>query len=58
MNDVAPAPPDFIAIPILDLARAEAGPEAERALAAELRQAAIDVGFFYVVGHGVPQSCR
>jgi isopenicillin N synthase-like dioxygenase len=56
MNDVAPAPRDFVEIPVLDLARADAGPQAERALAAELRQAAIDVGFFYIVGHGVPQS--
>ena len=56
MNDVAPAPADFVEIPVLDLARADAGPQAERALAAELRQAAIDVGFFYVVGHGVPQN--
>jgi hypothetical protein len=56
MNDVAPAPPDFVEIPVLDLARADAGTQAEQALAAELRQAAIDVGFFYIVGHGVPQS--
>jgi isopenicillin N synthase-like dioxygenase len=56
MNDMRANLRDFIEIPVLDLSRANAGPQAERALAAELRQAAIDVGFFYIVGHGVPQQ--
>ncbi len=56
MNDLATRPEDFVEIPVLDLARTDEGTAGERALAAELRQAAIDVGFFYVIGHGVPQS--
>src|SRR6478672_10046690 len=56
MTDMGAKPADFVEIPIIDLARADGGPQAERVLAAELRQAAIDVGFFYIVGHGVPQT--
>jgi isopenicillin N synthase-like dioxygenase len=56
MNHVNANLKDFVEIPILDLSRANAGAQAEWALAAELRQAAIDVGFFYIVGHGVPQA--
>src|SRR5262245_36117387 len=56
MSDLAVTARDFVEIPILDLARADGSLQAERALSADLRQAAIDVGFFYVVGHGVPQD--
>ena len=55
MISVAARSRDFFDVPVLDLARADGGPAAERALAADLRHAAIEVGFFYVVGHGVPQ---
>jgi len=56
MNSGAGRSTDFFDIPVLDLARADAGAAAERALAADLRHAAIEVGFFYVIGHGVPQG--
>ena len=55
MISVAARSRDFFDVPVLDLARADGGPVAERALAGDLRHAAIEVGFFYVVGHGVPQ---
>jgi isopenicillin N synthase-like dioxygenase len=45
----------FFDVPVLDLTRADAGLAAEGALAVDLRNAAIEVGFFYVIGHGVPQ---
>jgi isopenicillin N synthase-like dioxygenase len=56
MNYAPTNPKDFVEIPVLDLARAQNNPQAERTLASELRQAAIDVGFFYIVGHGVSQT--
>jgi isopenicillin N synthase-like dioxygenase len=40
-------------IPLLDLRRFDAGEAQRSAFLAELRAAAHDVGFFYVVGHGV-----
>jgi isopenicillin N synthase-like dioxygenase len=55
MISVAARSRDFFDVPVLDLARADGGPAAERALAGDLRHAAIEVGFFYVVGHGVQQ---
>ena len=40
-------------LPILDLSEADA----ERAgFRAKLREAAHDIGFFYLVGHGVPRT--
>jgi isopenicillin N synthase-like dioxygenase len=56
MNSIAASSGDFFDIPVLDLARADAGAAAERTLSTDLRHAAIEVGFFYVVGHGVPQA--
>ena len=47
---------DFAEIPILDLAQAERGPAALAALAADLKRAATEVGFFYLRGHTVPQD--
>jgi isopenicillin N synthase-like dioxygenase len=41
-------------LPVLDLSRFDAGPVERAAFLASLRQAAREVGFFYVVGHGVP----
>src|SRR5580692_3816060 len=44
-------------IPVLDLARYRAGePGALAALAAELRHACEQVGFYFLAGHGVPQT--
>jgi isopenicillin N synthase-like dioxygenase len=47
---------DFSAIPVLDLRRADGGADALRALAADLRRAAIEVGFFALTGHGVERA--
>jgi isopenicillin N synthase-like dioxygenase len=46
-------PPSGNAIPLLDLARFNAGAAERAAFLAELRAAARDVGFFYLAGHGV-----
>jgi isopenicillin N synthase-like dioxygenase len=55
--DVAPADA-FTSIPEVDLARWH-GSDADRgALAAEVRQICHDVGFFQLVGHGVPDEFR
>jgi isopenicillin N synthase-like dioxygenase len=40
-------------VPILDLRRAEAGSAERAAFLRDLRKAAHDVGFFYLVGHGI-----
>jgi isopenicillin N synthase-like dioxygenase len=44
------------ALPVLDLSRLTAGGSAERGFLEELRTATHEVGFFYLVGHGVPQD--
>jgi len=41
-------------LPILDLSRLDAGPEAAEAFRAELREVTHEYGFFYLTGHGVP----
>ena len=41
------------ALPVLDLARLEAGPVEKEAFLSELRHTAYELGFFYVSGHGV-----
>jgi isopenicillin N synthase-like dioxygenase len=43
-------------LPILDLSRLDAGGDDAAAFRAELRQVTHDVGFFYLVGHGVDQE--
>jgi hypothetical protein len=44
-------------IPILDLGPTLAGaPGADLRLAAELRRACEEIGFYFITGHGVPQS--
>ncbi|KQQ15486.1 2-oxobutyrate oxidase [Methylobacterium sp. Leaf121] len=43
-------------LPILDLARLDAGGSERDAFLAELRTAARETGFFYLVGHGIPAS--
>jgi isopenicillin N synthase-like dioxygenase len=52
-------PEDKAPIPVLDLRRFDAGDAARAEFLAELRNAAHDVGFFYVNGHGVaPELLR
>lgn len=41
-------------LPVLDLSRLDAGPEAAAEFRADLRAATHDVGFFYLTGTGVP----
>ena len=43
-------------LPILDISELDAGPDAAAAFRARLRQVTHDVGFFYLVGHGIPQA--
>lgn len=43
-------------LPVIDLSAADAGPGARAALHAGLHAAARDVGFFQLVGHGVPDG--
>ena len=44
------------ALPILDISQLDAGPEVAAEFRARLRQVTHDVGFFYLVGHGIPQQ--
>lgn len=44
---------DITALPILDLSQLEASQEQRQAFLLNLRQAARDVGFFYLTGHGI-----
>lgn len=43
-------------LPVLDFSRLEAGEDEAQAFRDELRQVMHDVGFFYLVGHGIPQQ--
>jgi isopenicillin N synthase-like dioxygenase len=43
-----------LALPLIDISRLRGSVDDRAALLAGLRQAAHEVGFFYVVGHGVP----
>ena len=43
-------------LPILDLSRFDQGPEARAAFCDELGRAAPEVGFFYLVGHGISDA--
>jgi isopenicillin N synthase-like dioxygenase len=43
-------------LPVLDLSHFDGGREPRLAFLAQLRDAARDVGFFYLVGHDVPQD--
>jgi len=44
-------------IPVIDVAPLHSGTtEAARAVALEIRQAAEEVGFFYIRNHGIPES--
>jgi isopenicillin N synthase-like dioxygenase len=56
VSEVSTAPA-FTAIPVVDVARWRAGGDADRAaLAAEVRTVCHEVGFFHLVGHGVPPA--
>ncbi|MCO7613336.1 isopenicillin N synthase family oxygenase [Pseudomonas chlororaphis] len=44
---------DITALPVLDLSQLEGRPEQRQAFLQSLRQAARDVGFFYLTGHGI-----
>jgi isopenicillin N synthase-like dioxygenase len=55
MSDLEPG----LSIPLLDLSRFEARDAVRADFLAELRAAAHDVGFFYLVGHGIePELLR
>lgn len=41
-------------LPLLDISRLDGAPEDRAGFLEELRQAAREVGFFYLIGHGVP----
>jgi isopenicillin N synthase-like dioxygenase len=49
--------PDFEAVPLIDFSgMLGEDPAAKRRVAADLREACIHVGFFYIRNHGVPQD--
>lgn len=54
----APASSAFTAIPEVDLRRWDGGPAERDTLAAELRRVCHQVGFFQLIGHGVPDDFR
>jgi isopenicillin N synthase-like dioxygenase len=43
-------------LPILDISELDAGDDAAAGFRAKLREVTHDVGFFYLVGHGIPQD--
>ena len=45
-------------LPVLDLSRLDAGEEEAAAFRADLLAATHDIGFFYLVGHGVPEELQ
>jgi isopenicillin N synthase-like dioxygenase len=47
--------PTVTSLPILDISRLDAGEDEAAAFRAELLAATHDIGFFYLVGHGVPK---
>lgn len=48
---------EFQSVPVIDVAPLFGGSdEAARAVAAEIRKASVEVGFFYVAGHNVPSQ--
>ncbi|MDQ3310940.1 MAG: 2-oxoglutarate and iron-dependent oxygenase domain-containing protein, partial [Actinomycetota bacterium] len=55
--DYSPAAP-FTTIPDIDLGRWHEGATAQAALADEVRRVCHEVGFFHLVGHGVPDRFR
>jgi len=51
-----PSPSTAARLPLIDISRLEGGASERAAFLEELRQAARDVGFFYLTGHGVPAA--
>ena len=50
---------DIRALPVIDIADLREGPTGSRAtVAAQLRQACLDNGFFYISGHGIDPSLQ
>ncbi|MQT12016.1 isopenicillin N synthase family dioxygenase [Segnochrobactrum spirostomi] len=45
-----------LGLPVLDFSRFDAGPAERAAFLEDLRAAARDYGFFYLVGHGIPAA--
>lgn len=43
-------------LPILDISQLDGGADAAEAFRTQLREVTHDVGFFYLVGHGIPQE--
>ena len=43
-------------LPILDISELDGGDDAAEAFRTQLREVTHDVGFFYLVGHGIPQT--
>jgi len=43
-------------LPILDISQLDAGDDKAEAFRTQLREVTHDVGFFYLVGHGIPQQ--
>ena len=43
-------------LPILDISQLDAGADQAEAFRTQLREVTHDVGFFYLVGHGIPQE--
>jgi len=43
-------------LPILDISQLDSGEEAADAFRSQLREVTHEVGFFYLVGHGIPQD--
>lgn len=43
-------------LPVLDLSALDEGPDAAAAFREQLREVTHDVGFFYLVGHGIPED--
>lgn len=48
---------DFTTVPVLDLSLAES-PETEPQFLSELRNALVQVGFFYLKNHSIPESVQ
>ena len=49
--------PDFVSVPLIDFSgMLEGNANAGMRVAAQLREACINVGFFYIANHGVPQD--
>ncbi len=49
--------PDFVSVPLIDFSgMLQGNADARNGVAADLRDACINVGFFYIANHGVPQD--